>query len=287
MLFMIYTVASIVIFFLVYRLLYYLFGVEEKKTLRKFENTKTKKVFKKNPRHLFAKFIIVPAYKKEEMERGFKSLSVKKTVEEYYSECIYSALLPTGLAILFFSMKSYLFCVLSISAAGWIFLKKKGRLYRALTFRRISIEEEAPNMIRFFITELGNKEDVKVVFEKYREIAKYLKPDIEKTILDMNATISEKDVMVESLQNLDERLNTQITRDFITGLIDALSGKDQTNYFAMLERDLKIVSLSNLERKSKKVDITVRNAMFVMIFAYIFFMASMMSIYMIHFMSNN
>lgn len=69
----------------------------------------------------------------------------------------------------------------------------------------------------------------------------------------MNTTKSDKDVMINALYNLDERLNVQIMRDFLTGLIEALKGKDQHNYFSLLEEIRgKLLTIRNLDRKTEK-----------------------------------
>ncbi len=285
MLYFIFFSIIIILYLLIYRILYYLFAVEEKSTLKKYSNTKTNKRVKKDPRHIFKKYMVVPAYKKEEMERSFRSLNVSKTAEEYYSENLYYCFIPLMGSVFALTLGQFIIAVILLTITAIIFQKKNGRLYRALNYRKINIEEEAPAMIRFFIAEISNHENIKSIFEKYHEIAKYLKPDIEKTILDMNAITAEKDVMLDALHQLDERLNVQITRDFITGLIDSLSGKDQVQYFNMLERDLKILSIKNLDRRAGKVDSTVRTSMFIIIFAYIFFMVGMIVPYMANFMN--
>ena len=284
MLYIIFFTIVAVLYLLVYRILYYLLAVEDRSTLKKYANTKTKRSVKSDPRHIFKKYIIVPVYKKEEMERSFYSLNISKTAEEYYSENLYYCVLPLVGSICALLLGQFIVAIILLSIAAIIYQNKNGRLYRALNYRKINIEEEAPAMIRFFISEISNHENIKVIFEKYHEISKYLKPDIEKTILDMNAITAEKDVMLDALHKLDERLNIQITRDFITGLIDSLSGKDQVQYFDMLERDLKILSIKNLERRAAKVDSTVRISMFIIIFAYIFFMTGMIIPYMANFM---
>lgn len=272
------------LFTLVYKILKYLLSVEDEKTLRKYQRTKTEKRSKRKIQYLFAPYVVLREYRRQEYETMLYVLNVKMSPEQYVSNYLFAPLPYLALCLfLFFFLKQYILSAVFIFLAFQKFHKEKNKIYRAIDYRKVQIEEEAPNMIRYFITSIENHIDIKIIFEQYAEIANYLKRDIELTVLDMNTTTSDKDVLINALYNLDERLNVQIMRDFITGLIEVLKGKDQHNYFSLLERELKLVTIRNLDRKTRKVQEKARSYLFVLIFNYIFIQISMIVVFILDF----
>lgn len=274
---------SAVLFFLIYKLLNDLFAVEDKRIIEKYHRTKTGKRKKRNPEYIFSNYIVLKEYKKIEYEKMLFALNQDMTAEQYVSVYLYKPLIyliPIAISILFrFHIGIFSSLLLMITS----FFKYKNRIHKAMDYRKIQIEEEAPNMIRYFITSIENQVDIKIIFERYLEISNYLKRDIELTILDMNTVKSDKDVLINALYNLDERLNVQVMREFITGLIDVLRGKDQHNYFSLLERELKLLTIRNLDRKTKRIQEVSRRYLFVLIFNYIFIQMSMIVVFIVNF----
>lgn len=274
----------VILFILIYKILKYLFAVEDTKTISRYQTTQTKKKKKKKVQYIFQDYVIIPEYKKEEYRKMLYCLNITMTPEQYVSSYWY-----TPMPFLFCSMISFIFFKQYVVAVVFLFIalmkftKEKNKIYRAMEYRKTKIEEEAPNMIRYFITSIENKTDIKKIFEQYSEIAKYLKRDIDLAIIDMNTTKFDKDVMINALYNLDERLNVQIMRDFLTGLIEVLKGKDQHNYFSLLERELKLLTIRNLDRKTKKIQNIARRHLFVLIFNYIFIQVAMIVIFIMDF----
>lgn len=273
-----------VLFSLLYKILKYILSVEEEKILRKYQRTKTEKRSKRKIQYLFAPYVVLREYRRQEYETMLYVLNVKMSPEQYVSNYLFAPLPYLACCLfLFFFLKQYILSVVFLFLAFQKFQKEKNKIYRAIDYRKVQIEEEAPNMIRYFITSIENHIDIKIIFEQYAEIANYLKRDIELTVLDMNTTTSDKDVLINALYNLDERLNVQIMRDFITGLIEVLKGKDQHNYFSLLERELKLVTIRNLDRKTRKVQEKARSYLFVLIFNYIFIQISMIVVFILDF----
>ena len=274
----------VILFILIYKILKYLFAVEDTKTISRYQTTQTKKKKKKKVQYIFQDYVIIPEYKKEEYRKMLYCLNITMTPEQYVSSYWYAPmpfLFCSMISFIFF--KQYIVAVVFLFIALMKFTKEKNKIYRAMEYRKTKIEEEAPNMIRYFITSIENKTDIKTIFEQYSEIAKYLKRDIDLAIIDMNTTKFDKDVMINALYNLDERLNVQIMRDFLTGLIEVLKGKDQHNYFSLLERELKLLTIRNLDRKTKKVQNIARRHLFILIFNYIFIQVAMIVIFIIDF----
>ena len=271
-------------FILIYKILKYLFAVEDTKTISRYQTTQTKKKKKRKVQYIFQDYVIIPEYKKEEYRKMLYCLNITMTPEQYVSNYWYAPipfLFCSMISFIFF--KQYVVAVVFLFIALMKFTKEKNKIYRAMEYRKTKIEEEAPNMIRYFITSIENKINIKKIFEQYSEIAKYLKRDIDLAIIDMNTTKFDKDVMINALYNLDERLNVQIMRDFLTGLIEVLKGKDQHNYFSLLERELKLLTIRNLDRKTKKVQNIARRHLFVLIFNYIFIQVAMIVIFIMDF----
>ena len=274
----------VILFILIYKILKYLFAVEDTKTISRYQTTQTKKKKKRKVQYIFQDYVIIPEYKKEEYRKMLYCLNITMTPEQYVSNYWYAPipfLFCSMISFIFF--KQYVVAVVFLFIALMKFTKEKNKIYRAMEYRKTKIEEEAPNMIRYFITSIENKTDIKTIFEQYSEIAKYLKRDIDLAIIDMNTTKFDKDVMINALYNLDERLNVQIMRDFLTGLIEVLKGKDQHNYFSLLERELKLLMIRNLDRKTKKVQNIARRHLFVLIFNYIFIQVAMIVIFIMDF----
>lgn len=274
----------VILFILIYKILKYLFAVEDTKTISRYQTTQTKKKKKRKVQYIFQDYVIIPEYKKEEYRKMLYCLNITMTPEQYVSNYWYAPipfLFCSMISFIFF--KQYVVAVVFLFIALMKFTKEKNKIYRAMEYRKTKIEEEAPNMIRYFITSIENKIDIKKIFEQYSEIAKYLKRDIDLAIIDMNTTKFDKDVMINALYNLDERLNVQIMRDFLTGLIEVLKGKDQHNYFSLLERELKLLTIRNLDRKTKKVQNIARRHLFILIFNYIFIQVAMIVIFIMDF----
>lgn len=260
-----------ILFMLTFRVLSLAIGVETKASRKMYQNTKVRKEKKVNPAYIFARYIVIPEYKRQTMQNSINNLGINMTVEQYYSECIYKALpfLALGAAI----FASGLFpeaAAATVCYGGYTLYRESGKLKRALDYKRIKVEEEAPNMIRFFIVSLKNTNDLQKIFENYAVNAGYLKQDIELCLLDMKSIRSDENNMVYALERFAERLDTPVMTDFVSGLINALAGKDQENYFLLLERDLKELSINNLYRKNAKVQGSVRNKFFVLIFDYLY-----------------
>lgn len=259
----------IIAFILLYNILSILFNVESKSNKKAFYNSRIYKKAKKNPKYMFAKYIKLSRFKEEDMNANLFSLDMQITPQEFISQNIFNALFFIPPIMLFVSMKVYLFAAILFFLSIILFFDSMDRLNRMLIARRIKIEEEAPSLIRYFMVSLKNTSDIRQIFENYSEIAAYLKRDIDITVIDMNSMRNREDNIIRSLELLDDRLNTPIMNDFITGLINVTMGKNQESYFALLERELKDLSILNLERKSKKIEKTVRRYSYTLIIFFV------------------
>ena len=259
----------IIAFILLYNILSILFNVESKSNKKAFYNSRVYKKAKKNPKYMFAKYIKLSKVKEEDMNAKLFSLNMQITPQEFISQNIFNALFFIPPIMLFVSMKVYLFAAILFFLSIILFFDSMDRLNRMLAIRRIKIEEEAPSLIRYFMVSLNNTSDIRQIFENYSEIAAYLKRDIDLTVIDMNSMRNREDNIIRSLELLDDRLNTPVMNDFITGLINVTMGKNQESYFALLERELKDLSILNLERKSKKIEKTVRRYSYTLIIFFV------------------
>lgn len=272
----------LVLFVLVFRLLSLFFAVESKQSQKLYSNTKVRREKRINPAYMFARFIVVPEYKRQTMQKDLDNLDVQMTVEQYYSECIYKALpyIGLGAALLLIGLSNTLGAV-ALFYGLYTLVHENGKLKRALDYKRIRVEEEAPNMIRFFIVSLQNTNDIQQIFEHYLDSAGYLHRDIERCLLDMKSIRSDENNMIYALEHFADRVNTPVMSDFVTGLINSLSGKNQENYFLMLERDLKELSLNNMRRKNAKVESNVRGKFYYLVFDFLFIMAAIIGMFMV------
>ena len=269
----------IIAFFLLYNILTILFNVESSANKRAFENSRIHKKKFVKPKYIFAKYIKISNYKKNELSANLYSLNMEITPEEFISQNIFNSIIFMPFIITFLSLKNYVLSVILLFLSIILFFDSMDKVNRMLAFRRIKIEEEAPNLIRYFIVSLKNTSDIKQIFENYIDIAQYLKRDIELTIVDMNSMRNNENNLVRSLELLDDRLNTPIMNDFITGLINVTMGKNQESYFSLLERELKDLSILNLERKSKKVEKSIRHYSYTLIVFFVIFAVTEFTIY--------
>lgn len=251
---LIYLILVIILFLLLYSILSIVFNVESKDNKRAFENSRIRKKIFKNPKHIFSKFIKLSKYKKDDIEASLFSLNMDITAEQYISENIFDASLLLGPTLFLLVLENYFISLILFFISIIIFIDRQGRLKRMLYYRRTQIEEEAPTLIRYFMVSLKNTSDIKKIFEDYSEIAGYLKRDIELTVIDMSSIRNNEDNIIRSLEIFDDRLNTPIMNDFITGLINVTMGKNQESYFALLERELRELSMQALKRKSNKIE---------------------------------
>lgn len=264
-------VLMILLFIILYNILSIIFNVERKDTIKAYNSAKIKKTSSKNPKYMFEKYIKLTNYKKDELQAKLYSLDIELTAEQWISQYIFNFVIFIPVILFIFSLKIYILGVILTFLNIIIFLDSMDKINRMISFRRRKIEEEAPNLIRFFMVSLKNTSDIKQIFENYVELAGYLKRDINITITDMNSMRNQKDNLVRSLELLDDRLNTPIMNDFITGLINVTMGKNQESYFMLLERELKDLSILNLERKSKKIEKTVRHYSYTLIIFFVIF----------------
>lgn len=273
----------ITLFALIYRALEIMFKVPDHKMVESVEGTVTEIKTKKEPWKVLAKYIVLPDYRKKEMDEQLQILEVDMTAEEYVS----SYLLKTGLYLAGTIAVSTLGIHIITASIGLMtilkFFKEKGKLQRSINYRKILVEEEAPFLIRFFITSLENTKNLIEIMERYEAIAKNLKVDIKKCIVDMKSTRTDENNIIYALEKLDSRLNVPIMSDFISGLIRTLSGHNQETYFVILEKDIKNIAINNLYRNADKVQKKVRLAFFGLLGIFICLMLVVFGIYLINF----
>lgn len=268
----------VILFTLLYQILSIIFNVESKSNKKAFYNSRVYKKAKKNPKYIFTKYIHLSNLKKSEIKSSLYSLNIDITPEEYISENIFTSLMLLPIIIILLLLKNTFFAVLISIFIPLVFINSQNRINKMLSKRRRFIEEEAPSLIRYFMVSLKNTSDIRQIFENYSEIADYLKRDIELTVTDMNSMRNREDNVIRSLELLDDRLNTPIMNDFITGLINVTLGKNQESYFALLERELKELTMYNLNLKSNKIEKQVKRYFWILV---IFFMLITVTEFMI------
>lgn len=281
MIYFIHLFTIILLFICLKNILFIVFNVEDKNITKRFKKINNKKVDKKHS-YIFAKFIVVPHYYKLQIENDLKTINVDMTAEEYLSDGIYKGipLFIIGLILFIFRVNFIGTIIIFISFIN--LFRNFTRLKRALLYRNTLIEDEIPNMIRFFITEVKNKTNIKIIFTKYREIAKNIIPEIDRAISELNIARDDSDNIVYALQNFADSLNLPIVQDFVTGLIDVSKGKNQDNYLILLEREMRAISIKNLDRKSLYLDKFVKNQLFILIGTFLYMLVSIIVIYAVY-----
>lgn len=263
---------AISIFMAIYQASKIIFKIENREVANNLRKTKIKRSVVKNKKlsHCLAKYMKMPHYKKSKMEQEFRILGVEMTAEEYTSEYLFKGLVGLSITLMLIAMKLYIVAAIAAYVSLQIFVKEKNKLGNTFRNRRIRTEKEAPFFIRFFNVALKNNDgDLIGAFEQYSKVAKYLKPEIDKCLVDMKSPNTDGDSITVALENLDERLNTPIISDFITGLIKSSSGQDQSTYFEFLERDVLELSFLNLRRDSDVVQKKLRRKMYVLLFTFV------------------
>lgn len=260
----------VIAFMLLYNIFCIIFNVESKRVKQVYDNSRVQKKKFKNPKYIFAKYIKIPNFKREQMLADLFSLNWNITPEEFVSVNVFNSLMFIPFILLSLSiMNNAFFALLLLILSILFFIDGQGKINKMLSVRRRNIEEEAPTIIRYFIVSLKSSSDIKQIFKNYSEIALYLKRDVDLAVIDMDSTRNREDNIVRSLEFLDDRLNTPIMNDFITGLINVTMGKNQESYFALLERELKELSMYNLKIKTNKIEKLIRKYFYILVVFFI------------------
>lgn len=257
------------LFVLLYNLACIAFNVEKRHARAAYTSSKVHSIKKLNPKYMFAKYIKISKFKRDDMDKALFALNRPITPEMYISESLFNSFLFLPIAFLFFILEQKSMAIIILAISLLFFVSSQNKLKTDLAKRRRKIEEEAPTMIRYFMVSLNNTTDIQKIFENYLEIAGYLKRDVQLAVIDFNSMRNNEDNMIRSLNNFDERLNTPIMSDFVTGLINVTKGKNQESYFAMLERELRQLSLQSLNRKAKKIQGFVTKLFYVLVLYFI------------------
>lgn len=281
----IYAIFVLVLFFFLYKVAYWCFGVEHGKSKKIYANAKVKRKKKKNIYYILADFILIPEYKRVQLQRSLDSLNLKEkmTIEEYYSDTILKSLpiLIIGLELFLIPKIPQELAILVLGYGIYKAYMRYGRLDRAVKYKRIQIEEEAPTLIRHFLVALKSSFDLEAHFKNYLPFAKYLKTDIELLLADFATMKTDQNNLIFALERFSERCDTPIITDFVSGLINVSTGKNQESYFLMLERDIKELALQNMMRKNQKIDNKIRRVFFVLVFNFMFFLFSDIGTYIV------
>lgn len=251
---------TILIFLLLYKTSELALKIENKNVSENVSKAKTQRKVKNKNKfyYILSKKVKLAKHKKEKMEKELGWLGVEMTPEEYTSEYLIKGIIGLVVTIIFLLFKMYIPSFIAFCVSLAIVISEKGKLKSTIQNRRRRVEEEAPFFIRFVNTSLKSSNDLIEVFKEYSNIAKYLKNDIDNCIVEMSSPNSEGNSIVIALENLDERLNTPIIKDFITGIVRASTGEDQSVYFEFLEKEVVKLSIYNQKVKSVKIEKKVR-----------------------------
>lgn len=276
---------TLISFLLLYQVAYIAFGIEDSKSKKLYKKARIYRIKPKNFSYILAPYIILPEYKRLQLQKSIDSLGFKEklTIEQYYSEVIVKSLpyyFATG-AIFFLTGLPQELGVGVLSYSLYTTQKLYMRLPRALQVRRLKIEEEAPSLIRHFLVALKSNFDIEEHFRAYLPFAKYLKTDIEILLTDMATTRHDISNEIYALDRFSERCNTPIITDFIAGLINTSQGRSQETYFMMLEQEIKVLALDNMMRKNQKIDGKIRRVFYILVVNFMFFLFSCIGSYIV------
>lgn len=196
-----------------------------------------------------SKYIYLEKFTAQKLQKDLEKVGYKnKTCQQYVAEIIVIAFTFVALTLGIWILGLYIVSI-GCGLVGLAFTVNKGyELPEKITEINSQIEFELPQFIRSFSQALEGEKDIIKILEKYRQICgQAFSYDLDVLITDLKTGNME-----EALYKFDERLNIPIVTSFVSGLIGTAKGIDQKVFFYILERDIKMLSLKNLNKALEK-----------------------------------
>lgn len=196
-----------------------------------------------------AKLIKMEKYKYDKMQRDLMRVGYTDiTPTEYYARAIAVGLYIILVGVFLLVLQLKLFAILSFCGAFVVAFAMTDELRDKLKKRNIAIRDELPQFIRTYNYSISANTKNVDIMEKYRQIAgEAFQYDLDVLITDLK-TGNEEDAFL----SFDRRINLPEISTFVNGVLGQLRGVDQHDYFAIMEREMKVIAKERLKREMEK-----------------------------------
>jgi hypothetical protein len=203
-----------------------------------------------------SKFIRLDDYKFIKLKRTLARAKISLTPEEYHARAITISALTIISSVLFIPLGIPIFTLLMLMLGVIMYFKNMQLATDKIKVINEQIVKELPRFIRTYNSAIKVDKRLTNCIEKYLVIAgDAMKYDLEMLLVDLK-TIDE----VESLTRFSERVNISYLNDFITGVIAATQGEDQSTFFAITEQNMNMLARENLKKEVLKRPSKIKKA---------------------------
>lgn len=205
---------------------------------------------------LVVKFVRIDEYKEVKLRRTLARAKIEFTPHEYFARAITISALTIVSSFLFIPLGIPIFTLLILMLGVILYFKNMQMAADKIKNINEQIVKELPRFIRTYNS--ATKVDKRIIncIEKYLIIAgDAMKYDLEMLLIDLK-TMDE----VESLKRFSERVNVSYLNDFITGVIAATQGEDQSAFFAITEQNMNMLARENLKKEVLKRPAKIKKA---------------------------
>jgi len=191
--------------------------------------------------------MLSPEYTKK-MQNKLIRADLPYTPQEYYLRAVLSASVGVIVIIIALPMKSYLFVVIGILLAVFLFFKYRDEVDDILKDKFEDIEKEIPTFIRSVESALHTSRDVKVAISRYSKIASpAMRSELEALTSDMGSSTP-----ADALRRFDGKMNNPDISRLCSILIEVDKGIIVDTQLTRLAEDMSIMHQELLQRELDK-----------------------------------
>ncbi len=260
------------VYFGVYSLMTFLITTTEARAIKMLKAMKPKEKRSSYAKYIrlagkcFSKYIILQPFYKQKLKRQLEKVGEKeKTPQEHIAEIWVTGSIWALLGVMFWISTYYMVsmgCFLVGLAAT---VNKAREIEHKISEINASIELELPQFIRSFGQALNSEQDIIKILEKYRQICgKAFRYDLDILITELKTGNYE-----EALYRFDQRLNIPVVTSLVAGLVGTSKGIDHKTFFYILERDIKLLANSNLQKMLDKRPQKIKLASVIVVISFI------------------
>lgn len=193
--------------------------------------------------------------KRKQMKIDLQKAGIDTTPEMYKASIFTTIIVGGFISVLVFLFISKFISVGVILVTSSIYQQKYNTLVKRRKERIQEVETELPFFVRYFISQMKYTKDVAKIFKSYidQQEKTPLTEDLRLTLSEMLSSSSKENMMVKAVENAIDRSDVEKYREFYRGILGVLKGENQDTFFLMLDRDMKALSIRNVEREGKKL----------------------------------
>lgn len=212
---------------------------------------------------MLAKIIRIPSYMRVKYMRDLERAGMLCSPEAYVSNAIVTGFLTAASSVIF-ALLGIPIVAMGMAVLGvLLYFRELSRVNNLLKELDAKILKALPHFVRMVTESLKSDKNICKIFGKYiRDVPETpLKGDLNRFLAFIDAGGNQE----QALRILDNTLGVSAMSGFITGLIEVSKGVDQTLYFEMVSRDMKVLNTENIKRTVAKRPAKIKKATIAMI----------------------